>query len=313
MRARLPWAMLCGLSACLQFGVICAGQIPSNSQPPEASAAVTKIAGTAVSSVTGAPLAQTRVSIADTRNRANMLWMVTNESGRFEFDRIPPGKYSLVGAKRGFLNGAYEQHEQFSTAIVTGTEFDTTQLVLRLTPMASIEGKVVDEAGDPVRQGQVTLYRENQEMGFGRIAPVNRGVNERSGHVRIRTAASWEILRGGFRTALVRGASRQPFRGSKRERDAADRSISGCGLPDNVQRWSDRGRWRCAYRSEGWGSQRDRDTHFSCSIAANSVPCSGGRRRTRIRTAESLRNEFSTSPSITSLAKFAASGMAYVK
>jgi Carboxypeptidase regulatory-like domain len=80
-----------------------------------------------------------------------------------------------VGAKRGFLNGAYEQHEQFSTAIVTGTEFDATQLVLRLAPMASIEGKVIDESGDPVRQGQVTLYRENKEIGFGRIAPVNRG------------------------------------------------------------------------------------------------------------------------------------------
>jgi len=104
-----------------------------------------------------------------------MRWMITNESGRFEFDRIPPGKYSLVGAKRGFLTGAYEQHEQFSTAIVTGAEFATTQLVLRLTPMASIEEKVVDEAGDPVRQGQVTVYRENQEMGFGRIAPVNHG------------------------------------------------------------------------------------------------------------------------------------------
>ena len=177
-RARLPWATLCSLSVCLQFGVICTGQIPSSSQLPEASPAVTKIAGTVVSSVTGAPLAQTRVSIADTRNRSNMLWMVTNESGRFEFDRIPPGKYSLVGAKRGFLNGAYQQHEQFSTAIVTGTEFDTTQLVLRLTPMASIEGKVIDEAGDPVRQGLVTLYRENKEMGFGRIAPVNRATTD---------------------------------------------------------------------------------------------------------------------------------------
>ncbi len=177
-RARLPWATLCGLSVCLAFGVICAGQTPSNSQPPETSPAVTKIAGTVVSAVTGAPLPQTRVSIADTRNRANMLWMVTNESGRFEFDRLPPGKYSLVGAKRGFLNGAYQQHEQFSTAVVTGTEFDTTQLVLRLTPMASIEGKVIDEAGDPVRQAQVTLFRENKEMGFGRIAPVNRATTD---------------------------------------------------------------------------------------------------------------------------------------
>jgi hypothetical protein len=102
--------------------------------------------------------------------------MVSNENGSFEFDQIPPGKYSLEGARRGFLTGTYEQHEQFSTAIVTGTEFDTTKLVLRLTPMASIEGKVTDEAGEPVRDGQVRLYRENKEMGFGRIAPINGGV-----------------------------------------------------------------------------------------------------------------------------------------
>jgi hypothetical protein len=158
----------CVLGVYLQFGAICAGQTPNSAPPAETIVTVTKIAGTVVSSETGAPLAQTRVSIADTKNRANMRWMITNESGRFEFDRISPGKYSLVGAKRGFLTGAYEQHEQFSTAIVTGTEFATTQLVLRLTPMASIEGRVVDEAGDPVRQGRVTLYRENQEMGFGR-------------------------------------------------------------------------------------------------------------------------------------------------
>jgi carboxypeptidase family protein len=175
-RAQVHRVVFCALSACLPISAVCAGQNQRGPQTPgDTSAAATKIAGTVVSSVTGAPLAQTRVSIADTRNLANMLWMVTNESGRFEFDQVPPGKYSLEGANRGFLTAAYEQHEQFSTAIVTGTEFDTTNLVLRLTPMASIEGKVVDEAGDPVRQARVTLFRENNEMGFGRIAPVNRG------------------------------------------------------------------------------------------------------------------------------------------
>ncbi len=168
---------VCALSVCLALRSTCAGQTSSDAQAaPETSVAPTKIAGTVVSSITGMPLAQARISISDTKNRSNTTWMLTAEGGRFEFDRVPAGKYSLVGAKRGFLTGAYEQHEQFSTAIVTGTEFDTTKLVLRLTPMASIDGKVVDEAGEPVRQGQVTLYRENKEMGFGRIAPVNRGV-----------------------------------------------------------------------------------------------------------------------------------------
>jgi hypothetical protein len=105
-----------------------------------------------------------------------MLWMVTDENGRFQFDRLPAGKYALQGARRGFLNGTYEQHGQFSTAIVTGTDFDTTQLVLRLTPMASIEGKVIDESGDPVRNAQVRLYGENNEIGFQRIVPFNFGM-----------------------------------------------------------------------------------------------------------------------------------------
>ncbi len=159
------------LIVCLQIYSYCAAQTPEAGRPAE-SPALTKIAGTVVNSITGMPLSQARVSISDTKNRANTRWIVTAEGGRFEFDHISTGKYSLVGAKRGYLTGAYEQHEQFSTAIVTGTEFDTTKLVLRLTPMASIEGKVVDEVGDPVREGQVTLYRENRTAGILRISPV---------------------------------------------------------------------------------------------------------------------------------------------
>jgi len=167
------------LSVCLPFGATGAGQTQSAVRAPaETRIAPTKIAGTVVSATTGAPLAQTRVSIADTKNRANMRWMVTNESGRFEFGQVPAGKYSLEGAKRGYLTAAYEQHEQFSTAIVTGTEFDTTNLTLRLIPMASIEGKVVDEAGDPVRQGNVTLYRENHGSGITRVTPINRELTD---------------------------------------------------------------------------------------------------------------------------------------
>lgn len=159
------------LGVCLQVGWLCMAQTPGTSQPAETNLAPTKIAGTVVSSITGAPLGQARVSITDTKNRANARWMVTNENGRFEFAQIPAGKYSLEGAKRSFLTAAYEQHGQFSTAIVTGAEFDTTNLVLRLTPMASIDGKIVDETGNPVREGQVKLYRENNGAGARRITP----------------------------------------------------------------------------------------------------------------------------------------------
>jgi len=128
-----------------------------------------KIAGTVVSATTGAPLSQARISVAETRDRARAISMVTSEDGHFEFSQLKPGKYSLQGAKRGFISSAYEQHEQFSTAIVIGQEFSTENLVLRLTPMALITGHVTDEFGEPVRSASVTLYLENHGGGMTRI------------------------------------------------------------------------------------------------------------------------------------------------
>ena len=124
-----------------------------------------KIAGTVVSSTTGAPLSQARISIAETRDREKVASMITAADGHFEFSQLKPGKYSLQGAKHGFLSAAYDQHEQFSTAIVTGPEFSTDHLVLRLTPMALIIGHVLDEFGDPVRNAYVLLYFEAQGAG----------------------------------------------------------------------------------------------------------------------------------------------------
>src|SRR5713226_4144930 len=97
--------------------------------------------------------------------------MITSENGQFEFGSLKPGKFSLRGAKRGYISAAYEQHAQFSTAIVTGAGLDAQSLVLRLTPLALLGGKVIDEAGDPVRNANVTLYKEHNDADMNRITP----------------------------------------------------------------------------------------------------------------------------------------------
>ena len=161
--------------------VLCAGALvlfaaPRNVRPQtppaqEASrpAETLKIAGTIVNAMTGAPLSQARVSIAESRDGSKPVSLITSDGGHFEFSPLKPGKYSLQGAKRGFLSAAYEQHEQYSTAIVTGPEFATKNLVLRLTPMALMTGHVTDESGDPVRDATVILYFENRAGGMTRI------------------------------------------------------------------------------------------------------------------------------------------------
>ena len=99
----------------------------------------------------GHPLSRARVSLRDVKNAQNQIFMITGDDGHFEFANLPAGKYSLVGAKRGYISAAYDQHEQFSTAIVTGAGVDTENLTLRLVPTAVLTGHVFDESGEPVR------------------------------------------------------------------------------------------------------------------------------------------------------------------
>lgn len=130
---------------------------------------VFRVAGLVVSDATETPLASTRVTLVDSRNTRNAKWMITGEDGRFEFDHLSAGKYSLQGARRGYITGAYEQHDQFSTAIVAGATLDTEHLVLRLVPAAMISGKVFDESTEPVHRATVHLYRETRDFGVSRI------------------------------------------------------------------------------------------------------------------------------------------------
>ena len=162
-RLRLLAPGLIVLHSCATFGA------QNRSEPSTVQDARFKIAGTIVNALDGAPLGKARVSIFDTSNRAKPIWMITSENGHFEFLRLKAGKFSLQGARRGFLSAAFDQHEQYSTAIVTGAAFDTENLVLRLTPLALLAGKIIDEFGDPVRHARVNLYRENHSGGTNRI------------------------------------------------------------------------------------------------------------------------------------------------
>jgi hypothetical protein len=150
------------------LGVMGVGVGQTNQLPAEP-AVVFRVAGTVVSKVDGRPLGQARVILADVTNRRKAESTFSSDDGRFEFTRVPAGKFSLQAARRGFLPASYDQHEQFSTAIVTGAGVDTENLTLRLSAAAVITGRVLDESGDPVRQGQVMLYRENHGLGVKHV------------------------------------------------------------------------------------------------------------------------------------------------
>jgi len=158
------------LIAALRLSGIEAVAAPQIPNPPQTiSSGEFKIAGTVVSKTDGHPLTRARITVRDAKDPQKFQSIVTSDDGKFEFTGLPAGKYSLQGAKRGFISAAYEQHGQFSTAIVTGASLDTENLTLRLAPDAVISGRVLDEIGEPIRHATVTLYYDDHSRGIDQI------------------------------------------------------------------------------------------------------------------------------------------------
>jgi protocatechuate 3,4-dioxygenase beta subunit len=153
----------------------------TSTQLPVGSIGHFRIAGTIVSASEGHPLSRARVSLQDVKDRQNQIFMITGGDGHFEFANLHSGKYSLVGAKRGYITAAYDEHELFSTAIVTGAGVDTENLTLRLVPTAVLTGHVFDEFGEPVRAASVTLWRDDHSAGVSRTVRAGADVSDDRG------------------------------------------------------------------------------------------------------------------------------------
>jgi hypothetical protein len=193
-----------------------------------------RIAGTVVSKADGHPLARARVSVRDVKDAQKFQFMITSEDGKFEFSGIPAGKYSLEGAKRGFISAAYDQHDQFSTAIVTAGGLDTETLVLRLAPDAVISGKVLDEVGEPARRAMVTLYYVDHSGGVDQIHPARSAQTDDQGAYEMTplipgtyflsaSAKPWYALHPGSNEAASEGGVRQGA--TTADRALADRAL----------------------------------------------------------------------------------------
>ncbi len=126
-----------------------------------------RISGVAVDAVNGQPLARAEVSIESEDGKKTREAYATGTDGRFSFEGLAPGRYTLLAGRRGYVKQAYKGHEQYSTAIVVGPGLKTDDLRFAMTLGGSIGGQVIDERGDVVRNARVMLLRESS-LGRGR-------------------------------------------------------------------------------------------------------------------------------------------------
>jgi len=143
------------------------GQRPALSAPQHSGQYT--ISGVVVNAVTGQPVDRADVSLHLAVQDTLVAETATGEDGHFAFDHMAKGKYSLTASRHGYIAAAYDEHEGYSTAIVTGEGLTSDGIVFRLPPRAVIRGAVTDENGDPVQQARVSLYRQSLRTGLGNI------------------------------------------------------------------------------------------------------------------------------------------------
>jgi len=80
-----------------------------------------------------------------------------DEHGRFSISLPSAGMWRIVGNSSGYVTQAYDEHELFSSGVVLTPASPVMDLRFQLSPEAVITGKVIDEAGEAVRNARVSL------------------------------------------------------------------------------------------------------------------------------------------------------------
>jgi 5-hydroxyisourate hydrolase-like protein (transthyretin family) len=145
--------------------VVLATALSSHAQKVKSAVVTGRITGTVVHAGTGRPLAGIDVSISPAEQRDLVTETTTGPDGRFAFENLARGKFSLIAQGSGFSEQAYQQHAPYSTAIAVGPGLASENLIFQLVPDGSISGSVQDEENETVRNGDVLLFSRDGATG----------------------------------------------------------------------------------------------------------------------------------------------------
>ena len=136
----------------------------------------------------GMPLRRVRVQLMPmTVEGMDSRMTVTGDDGRYEFGRLPTGRYGLSASKGGYVDVEYGQRRPFEKGrpidLAGGQVLD--RIDLTLPQGAVITGRVTDESGEPVAQASVQLSRYRFFNGRRRLVSIAGDATDDRGEFRI--------------------------------------------------------------------------------------------------------------------------------
>ena len=140
----------------IAISLLCLQATQPATTPAARSTAV--IVGRVIDGGTGKPVSGAVVSLQGATLRVGQApRLMTDSQGRFLYRNLPPGSYSIVATKPGYIDGAYgRRRPEGGTQPVELSEGErANDIPILIWKYAAIGGTIVDEAGQPIVGAQV--------------------------------------------------------------------------------------------------------------------------------------------------------------
>jgi hypothetical protein len=139
---------------CLLLAGVSAAQVSPSAKPSLGS-----VSGQVVQEPGGMPLRKALVSLISTTEavfmngrepQQNPYAAVTDAEGHFRIERLQPGDYRVTLERNGFIATNRRSRPYSSTSLSVSPGQEISGLLFRMFPAGVIQGKILDEDGDPV-------------------------------------------------------------------------------------------------------------------------------------------------------------------
>jgi protocatechuate 3,4-dioxygenase beta subunit len=145
------------------------------------------IEGVVVEQSTNNPVARVTLDLRAVDNAANRYPAITTSEGKFSFQNVLPGRYSLVASRAGYVRAEYGQRGPYSAATVLEVRAGqgVRDLRIAMIPSGAISGRVFDNKGVPAMNAQVHAWRISYAEGWRKALPVTSVITNDLGEYRV--------------------------------------------------------------------------------------------------------------------------------
>jgi protocatechuate 3,4-dioxygenase beta subunit len=145
----------------------------ASANPPQKPGAVE---GVVTNSVSSAPIKKAVVTLRSLSSNSGYQ-ALSDTAGRFRFDNVTPGDYGLWAGAQGYVRNSGRLLAP-SQAVSVAEEKTIKDFAIRLEPLGTISGKVLDENGDPVPGAaadglQYSYSREGAQLAHRAMSTTN--------------------------------------------------------------------------------------------------------------------------------------------